>query len=53
MNPRKMALLFHPIVGMLSFDDPDLCSDTAEDIGEMFDLNDIGTLKSRVYVVWS
>lgn len=46
-----VAVLVHPIVGMLVVDEPS-ANDVADDIGETFDLNEVGTLKSRVTLCW-
>lgn len=53
-----LAILVHPLVGILTFADDHYADtfmaahDAADDIGEMFDLNEIDVLKSRTTIVW-
>jgi hypothetical protein len=45
------CVLVHPLVGVLLVDETQ-AYDVAEDVGHAFDLNEIGTLKSRVTLCW-
>jgi hypothetical protein len=48
LNPKPELVLVHPVIGLLYFSDCELGYEAADDVGQMFDLNDIGVLKSRV-----
>lgn len=48
-----MIALIHPVVGMLFFADYEAAHDAALDIGEAYDLNEIGVLKSQVTLCYS
>jgi hypothetical protein len=47
-----MATLTHPVVGMLRLAETDDVYDICDDIGEMYDLNAIGVIKSRIILCW-
>lgn len=51
----RAIILLHPVAGMLVFREEDyaLACNTAVDIGDMYDLNEIGTPKSRCTLVWT
>lgn len=46
-----MIALLHPIIGMLWFTDYEAAMDAAGDVGEMYDLNAEGYLKSRAWLI--